>query len=60
MFSQTLGTVYGGGFECGTGKVNKFEGSTDGIWNKVPKIFNLICGIFGNLGDLVCPLIRHH
>merc|ERR1719222_1041483 len=27
--------VHGSGLDCRTGKVNNFEGSTDGIWNKV-------------------------
>ena len=31
-----IGTVYGGGYHCGKGKVNKFLGSTDGMWSSVP------------------------
>ena len=31
-----LGTVYGYGYDCRTGKISKFEGKhEEGIWNKV-------------------------
>jgi len=30
-----IGTVYGGGYNCKTGKTSKFEGEEVGIWNKV-------------------------
>ena len=32
---QLLGTVYGVGFDCRTGKLQSFEGHKEGIWNKV-------------------------
>ena len=48
---QPLGTVHGAGLDCRTGKVNTFEGTTDGIWNKVSPMFNpflreFYCGNF--------------
>ena len=30
-----IGTVFGGGYNCITDKVDRFEGSDDGIWNMV-------------------------
>ena len=35
---QQSGTVYGGGYNCKTGKTSKFEGEEVGIWNKVSEI----------------------
>ena len=35
------GTVHGAGLDCRTGDVHSFEGSTDGIWNKVGYAINL-------------------
>jgi hypothetical protein len=32
-----IGTVNGGGFDCRTGEVNTFEGTDNGLWNKVRK-----------------------
>ena len=29
------GTVQGHGYDCATGKVNKFEDSDNGVWNRV-------------------------
>ena len=29
------GTVYGGGYDCKTGKTSTFEGSINGVWNRV-------------------------
>ena len=36
------GTVHGAGLDCRTGDVHSFEGSTDGIWNKVGYVINLL------------------
>ena len=33
------GTVHGAGLDCRTGDVHSFEGSTDGIWNKVGYLY---------------------
>ena len=33
---RIIGTVYGGGYLCGKGKVSKVLGSTDGLWSSVP------------------------
>lgn len=30
-----IGTVYGGGYDCKTGKTSTFEGSINGLWNRV-------------------------
>jgi len=30
-----IGTVFGQGYDCRRGKFGSFEGSNDGIWNKV-------------------------
>ena len=30
-----IGTVFGLGYDCKTNTVKKFEGKSDGIWNKV-------------------------
>ena len=30
-----IGTVQGGGYDCRKNKVYKFEGSDNGVWNKV-------------------------
>ena len=30
-----IGTVQGIGYDCSTDKVRKFEGSDNGVWNKV-------------------------
>ena len=36
------GTVHGAGLDCRTGDVHSFEGSTDGIWNKVGYVINFL------------------
>ena len=33
---RIIGTVYGGGYLCGKGKVAKVFGTTDGLWSSVP------------------------
>jgi hypothetical protein len=30
-----IGTLFGGGFDCRTGRTSTFEGSNNGLWNKV-------------------------
>jgi hypothetical protein len=35
-----IGTVHGGGFDCRTGTKGTFEGTNNGVWNKVEKTSN--------------------
>ena len=32
---RIIGVVYGGGYNCRTGKVQTFEGSHNGVWSSV-------------------------
>merc|ERR1712142_112402 len=49
-----IGTVFGQGFNCKTGGVGRFEGTTDGIWNKVSAHMQWIERNMNQLGELVC------
>ena len=49
-----IGTVSGGGYDCNTNTVNRFEGSTNGKWNKVSAHMDWIKTTLDTLGEHVC------
>ena len=49
-----IGTVYGAGYDCRTDKVSKFEGSENGVWNKVSAHMEWIKDTMEELGETVC------
>ena len=49
-----IGTVYGGGYDCRTDKVSKFEGSENGVWNKVSAHMEWIKDTMEGLGETIC------
>ena len=49
-----IGTVFGQGYDCRKNYVNKFEGTTDGIWNKVSAHMEWIQRAMEELGEKVC------
>ena len=53
-----IGTVQGGGYDCRTDKVNIFEGSENGLWNKVSAHMEWIQETMERLGENVCRAIR--
>ena len=53
-----IGTVQGGGYDCRRDKVNSFEGSTNGVWNKVSAHMEWIQETMESLGEHVCKAVR--
>ena len=59
-FNQTrrsfvlIGTVQGGGYDCRTGQVSTFEGSRNGVWNKVSAHMDWIEITMDKLGETIC------
>ena len=51
-----IGTVQGGGYDCRQNKVNTFEGSTNGLWNKVSAHMDWIKITLDSMGEQVCKL----
>ena len=49
-----IGTVKGGGYDCGGDKVNTLEGSSDGLWNKVSKWVPFIKRVMKDMGETSC------
>jgi len=49
-----IGTVYGKGYNCETGRPGLFERQTDGIWNKVSAHMEWIKKKMEGLGERVC------
>ena len=51
-----IGTVFGNGYDCAQNKLHRYEGSRDGLWNKVSKWVNWIkTELTYNLGEEICP-----
>ena len=51
-----IGTVQGSGYDCNTNTVHKFEGSTNGVWNKVSAHMKWIQGTMEELGEETCRI----
>ena len=49
-----IGTVQGGGYNCGHDTVGTFEESTNGVWNKVSAHMDWIKRTLDELGEKVC------
>ena len=49
-----IGTVKGAGYDCKTNTVNKFEGSTNALWNKVTAHMDWIKDTLNKLGEKGC------
>ena len=49
-----IGTVFGFGYDCTTGKVREFEDERDGIWNKVSAHMEWIEDNMRQLGQQIC------
>ena len=53
-----LGTVQGSGYDCrkekGDGDINRVEGSTNGVWNKVSEHVAWIRKTAEDLGEIFC------
>ena len=49
-----IGTVFGNGYNCGNGGLTWFEGTTDGIWNKVSAHMDWIKKTMEKMGEKVC------
>jgi len=49
-----IGTVQGGGFDCRDGNVYTWEGTTDGMWNKVTEHMGWIEKNMRQLGETIC------
>ena len=49
-----IGTVYGAGHDCRTDKVKYFEGSDNGVWNKVSAHMEWIKDTMEGLGETIC------
>ena len=49
-----IGTVRGHGYDCREHRVNMFENSNFGVWNKVSHWVNFIKGVMKDLGEPVC------
>ena len=49
-----IGTVHGGGYDCRTNHVTHFEGSDNGVWNKVSAHMGWIKKTVKELGEKAC------
>ena len=49
-----IGTLVGYAYNCSGDNVKTFEGSTDGIWNKVSNWVTFIKGQMAKLGEKTC------
>ena len=49
-----IGTVKGHGYDCRDDNVTKFEGSTNGVWNKVSAHMEWIQDTMDKLGEKGC------
>ena len=49
-----IGTVNGNGYDFRTNQVHKFEGSTNGLWNKVSFHMEWIQDTMEDMGETVC------
>ena len=49
-----IGTVKGHGYSCKTDKVREYEGSTNGLWNKVSAHMEWIQETMEGLGEKIC------
>jgi hypothetical protein len=49
-----IGTVNGKGYDCRTDKVDKIEGSTNGLWNQVSFHMEWIQNTMEDMGEKVC------
>ena len=49
-----IGTVNGGGYDCRTDQVSTFEGSRNGVWNKVSAHMDWIKITMNELGETIC------
>jgi len=49
-----IGTVQGEGYNCRTGGVGSFEGSDNGVWNKVSAHMEWIKDTMEGLGEKIC------
>ena len=49
-----IGTVHGGGYDCRNDRVTKFEGSDNGLWNKVSAHMEWIKDTMEGLGETIC------
>ena len=58
MSKNILGTVQGSGYDCrkekGDGDINRVEGSTNGVWNKVSEHVAWIRKTAEDLGEIFC------
>jgi len=52
-----IGTVQGGGYDCRHDTIAKFEGSDNGVWNKVSAHMEWIQQTMGRLGQRVCKAV---
>ena len=56
--TNILGTVQGSGYDCrkekGDGDINRVEGSTNGVWNKVSEHVAWIRKTAEDLGEIFC------
>jgi len=52
-----IGTVQGGGYDCRTDAISEFEGSDNGVWNKVSAHMEWIQQTMGRLGQRVCKAV---
>ena len=51
-----IGTVQGNGFDCVDGTVTEFEGSPNGVWNKVSAHMEWIRKTMEDLGETGCGI----
>jgi len=49
-----IGTVHGGGYDCRYDTVSNFEGSDNGLWNKVSAHMEWIKDTMEELGETIC------
>ena len=49
-----IGTVQGAGYNCRKDSMGMFEGSTNGVWNKVTAHMKWIRKTMEGLGETVC------
>ena len=51
-----IGTVQGGGYDCRHDTVAVFEGSDNGVWNKVSAHMEWILDTMEELGEKTCRI----